>query len=406
MLRDVTGKTDSTPLPPEPCAPNEDRRRLERTQGTAVTKPAMQAVRLDDAEPDSRDEGGHRAPLMPPEPSADAPVVRISTVESDSLPPPSESSRSLARPSLMFRSILPESSRDTDEPRSTELDLLPGPLGARDRVLLLRLDGTQAGAVCSLGEETLLLGRHPSNAISVDDPGVSRVHAAVYQRDGRHVAEDRDSRNGTFINGNRIRSGPLNDGDTLQLGPRVSFRYTRVDAHQEEVLRQLYESSKRDALTGAYNRQHFEERLLAEVAYALRHGAEVGLVLFDLDHFKRVNDTHGHPAGDTVLRHVSGLVHQRLRTEDVFSRVGGEEFTVILRGASLKATARVGERLRAAIATASVTHEGALIPISVSVGCASLRPEDENGGQALVEIADRRLYLAKNGGRNRVVSSD
>ena len=258
----------------------------------------------------------------------------------------------------------------------------------------------------SIEGDLVLLGRHPPEGIAVNDPGVSRIHAALCRRDGRHVAEDRGSRNGTFVNGVRVNTGALGDGDTLQLGPRVAFRYTWADAHQEELLRQLFESSKRDALTGAFNRQHFEERLNAEVAYAQRHGADVGLVLFDLDHFKRVNDTHGHPAGDAVLRQVAGIVAQRLRTEDVFARVGGEEFVVILRSSNLKAVARVGERLRAAISTSPVHYEGNLIPISISVGCAALRPRDERGGQELVEMADRRLYAAKNGGRNRVVASD
>jgi len=343
---------------------------------------------------------------MPPEPPTNAPVVRISAVDAGRVTRFSDPPLSSGRGSLVFRSLLPDEARDTDPDRSTEVDLVPLAPTARDRALLLRLDGASAGEVLSVEGELVLLGRHPPEGITVNDPGVSRVHAALCRRDGRHVVEDRGSRNGTFVNGVRVETCALNDGDTLQLGPRAAFRYTWADAHQEELLRQLFDSSKRDALTGAFNRQHFEERLNAEVAYAQRHGADVGLVLFDLDHFKRVNDTHGHPAGDAVLRQVAGIVAQRLRAEDVFARVGGEEFVVILRSSNLKAVARVGERLRAAVSTSPVHHEGHLIPISISVGCAALRPRDERGAQELVEVADRRLYAAKNGGRNRVVASD
>ncbi len=406
MLRRVAAPENRSPCHPaaSPAAEQAltDRRAAERV----VTDPAMPAVREPELAPESISGDGARAPLMPPEPPSNAASVRILAVDPARIARLSDPPLSSGRGSLVFRSLLPDDGRDTDPDRSTEVDIVPLIPTARDRVLLLRLDGPQAGEVVALEGDIVLVGRHPPDGLSVNDPGVSRVHASLYRRGGRYVAEDRDSRNGTFVNGVRVATAALSDGDTLQLGPRAAFRYTCADAHQEEMLRQLYESSKRDALTGAYNRQHFEERLNAEVAYAQRHGADVGLVLFDLDHFKRVNDTHGHPAGDAVLRQVAGIVAQRLRTEDVFARVGGEEFVVILRSSNLKAVARVGERLRAAIATSPVHHEGNLIPISVSVGCAALQPRDEHGGQELVEVADRRLYAAKNGGRNRVVASD
>jgi len=404
MLRPVTAPEQRPPRSPGADSTAERSAAGRRADDRATTDPAMPAVR--EPEPESASGDGARAPMMPPEPPSNAPVVRIAAVDDTRVASFSEPPLSSGRGSLVFRSLLPDDGRDTDAGRSTEVDIVPLSPTARDRVLLLRLDGAQAGEVLTLAGDVVLIGRHPPDGLSVNDPGVSRIHAALRRRGSAHVVEDRDSRNGTFVNGVRVVTATLSDGDSLQLGPRVAFRYTWADAHQEELLRQLYESSKRDALTGAFNRQHFEERLIAEVAYAQRHGADVGLVFFDLDHFKRVNDTHGHAAGDAVLRQVAGIVAQRLRTEDVFARVGGEEFVVILRSSSLKAVARVGERLRAAIATSPVHHDGNLIPISISVGCAALRPRDERGGQELVEMADRRLYAAKNGGRNRVVASD
>lgn len=171
-------------------------------------------------------------------------------------------------------------------------------------------------------------------------------------------------------------------------------------------MRKLYESSTRDALTGAYNRRHFEDRLRAEIAFAVRHATDLGLLLFDLDHFKRVNDTFGHPAGDEVLRHVSAIALKTLRAEDVFSRFGGEEFAVLMRGSSTRGGVRLADRLREALVQSVAEHEGRRIPITLSAGCAALSCCKTPSAEELVAVADRRLYLAKQGGRNRVVASD
>jgi diguanylate cyclase (GGDEF)-like protein len=192
----------------------------------------------------------------------------------------------------------------------------------------------------------------------------------------------------------------------IQLGPRVVFRYSVTDSGEERILRQLYESSVKDSLTGAFNREYFGERLKAEVAYAKRHGLSLSLVMMDLDHFKNVNDTHGHPAGDAVLAASVGAIARSLRGEDVLARYGGEEFVVILRGIPLSGAEGVGERLRGTVEKTKIQHEGTIIECTVSVGCASLRCTESLTAEALVAIADRRLYLAKRSGRNRVVASD
>jgi diguanylate cyclase (GGDEF)-like protein len=174
---------------------------------------------------------------------------------------------------------------------------------------------------------------------------------------------------------------------------------------EERLLRRLYESSTRDALTGAYNRSHFDERLRAEIAFASRHGTEASLVLLDIDHFKRVNDTYGHQAGDIVLKELVTTSQRSLRTEDVFARFGGEEFGVILRGINLRGATRLGERLRVALEQTSIVFEDKTIRATLSAGCASMLccPSGASPDE-LVRVADRRLYLAKTGGRNRVIS--
>jgi two-component system cell cycle response regulator len=277
---------------------------------------------------------------------------------------------------------------------------------ARDRAVLLRMDGVLAGQVHVLGKTTFRIGRHPKNDLRAEDTGISRFHACIeWEADG-HTIEDLDSRNGTFVGGSAITKRRLVDGDWVQLGPRVGFRYSITDATQEELLQRLFESSTRDALTGTYNRKHFEERLNAEIAYGLRHNTEIALVLFDIDHFKRINDTHGHQIGDVVLRQVATTAARRLRTEDVLARFGGEEFAVILRGTSRLGAGLVAERLRALVAALPAIVDGKPIAVTVSAGCASLECCANRTPHELVAAADRRLYVAKRQGRNRVVAAD
>jgi diguanylate cyclase (GGDEF)-like protein len=274
----------------------------------------------------------------------------------------------------------------------------------RDRAVLVRMDSAQAGHVVSLDGPETRIGRHPDSTVVVDDEGMSRLHARVFYQDGYYFAEDLGSSNGTYANGERIEKAILTDGTVIQLGPRVCFRFSITDENQEKILRQLYESSVRDGLTGAYNRHFFLERLGAEIAYAVRQGSHASVLLFDVDHFKRVNDTYGHPAGDAVLRGIAAATMPLLRQEDVFARYGGEEFVLLLRGVARIGADRAGERLRGAVENLAIAAGGHTLRVTVSVGCASMECVDKADGEALIAVADRRLYAAKRGGRNRVVA--
>jgi two-component system, cell cycle response regulator len=291
--------------------------------------------------------------------------------------------------------------------RTTDFGVAPSSLPQRrDRAMLLRMDGVGAGQVVSVGQTPFSLGRHATNKLPIDDDSISRFHARFVCEEGEYYVEDLGSRNGTFIQGKRVTRSVIKDDDWVQLGARVAFRFTLTDSRQEGLLRKLYESSTRDALTGAYNRRHFEDRLRAEIAFAVRHATDLGLILLDLDHFKRVNDTYGHPAGDEVLRHLGAIATRMLRTEDVFARFGGEEFAVILRGASTRGAGRLAERLRDALLENHAVYEGQQIPMTLSAGCAALSCCGAPTPEEIVAVADRRLYVAKQGGRNRVVASD
>jgi diguanylate cyclase (GGDEF)-like protein len=318
-------------------------------------------------------------------------------------------------PRMRLASISEDSDGTFPEERTLDISLRSTDFGVgpttqqpllRDRAMLLRMDGVGAGQVLSISQTPFTMGRHATNQLPIDDDSISRFHARFVIEDGKYFVEDLGSRNGTFLQGKRVTRAEIRDDDWVQLGARVAFRFTLTDSRQEGLLRKLYESSTRDALTGAYNRRHFEDRLRAEIAFAVRHATDCALILLDIDHFKRVNDTYGHPAGDEVLRHLGGIATRALRTEDVFARFGGEEFAVILRGASTRGAGRLAERLREALSLHNAVHEGQQIPVTLSAGCAALSCCATPAPDEVIAIADRRLYAAKQGGRNRVVASD
>jgi diguanylate cyclase (GGDEF)-like protein len=272
--------------------------------------------------------------------------------------------------------------------------------------VLVRLDAHMTGQTIPLGDAPVQIGRGRDADIRIDDEGVSRIHATIRATPHGHEIVDMDSRNGTVVGGRLVRSVVLRDDDVIQLGPRVSLRFQVMEERQAEAMRQLFETSVRDSLTGAYNRAHLTARLRAELAYATRHKSDFGVLLLDVDHFKKVNDTYGHPAGDEVLRSVATTIATRLRAEDVFARYGGEEFIAVLRGVDLGGAALAGERLRRVLAANVPVFQGRPIPVTMSVGVASLVSTPEPTIEAMIAEADRRLYVAKNLGRDRVVATD
>jgi diguanylate cyclase (GGDEF)-like protein len=287
--------------------------------------------------------------------------------------------------------------------RNGEATTQPAIAGLGERALLLRMDGVHAGSVIAVDQLPCTIGRHPTNKLRIDEESMSRFHARISRDEEGFWVEDLESRNGTFVAGERGRRHRLRDGAWITFGAQVSFRFTVTDTREEHLLRRMYESSTRDALTSAYNRSHFDDRLRSEIAFAARHKTEASLVMLDIDHFKKVNDSHGHPAGDLVLKELVRLAQRSLRAEDVFARYGGEEFGIILRGIHLRGAGRLGERLRAALEATPIDVGGQSIRVTLSAGCASVLCCSVASPEEIVRVADRRLYLAKTGGRNRVI---
>jgi two-component system, cell cycle response regulator len=275
---------------------------------------------------------------------------------------------------------------------------------SKDRHLLVRVKGAELGRVSRLPPEPFRIGRSQDCELWLGDDGVSRKHARIFREGTSYLIEDTESANGTFVQSQRVSRQALRDGDVLQFGPTAVFRYTVTDESQEALLQQLYDASVTDALTGAHNREHFDTQLRSELSFARRHKSDVSLAFFDVDHFKKVNDTFGHQGGDAVLAALANAIRAMIRNEDVFARYGGEEFALILRGIDRAGASTVGERLRERIETMRVKFEGRILTVTVSVGCASFAELDEKTPEALVSCADKRLYSAKHAGRNRVVA--
>ncbi len=273
--------------------------------------------------------------------------------------------------------------------------------------LLVHLQGSELGRVRELLAPSLLVGRGADAELWLGDDGVSRKHARFLLDGEDFYIEDLGSANGTYVQGTKVADRiKLNDGDQIQMGPSAVFRYSITDDDQRALLEQLYSTSVTDALTGARNREYLDSLLATELSYARRHGNTVSFVLFDLDHFKSVNDTYGHPAGDAVLIQVAEAVREQLRMEDVLCRYGGEEFGIVLRSIDLSGAHAMGERIRNVIEGLSIAHEQLLLKITASVGCSNRSEKDDITPAEMIALADSRLYKAKHGGRNRVESSD
>ncbi|UUD64233.1 diguanylate cyclase [Pseudomonas seleniipraecipitans] len=159
--------------------------------------------------------------------------------------------------------------------------------------------------------------------------------------------------------------------------------------------------SRTDRLTGLNNRGYWEEELKREYARHRRYGSSASLVIFDIDHFKKVNDTYGHQAGDTVIQSLAKIVSEQIRDTDIAGRYGGEEFVVLLPDVDAAGGRVFAERLRGVVERLQISHEGLVIPFTVSLGVADLS-EPCHDHQQLIERADQALYGSKRNGRNQV----
>lgn len=264
------------------------------------------------------------------------------------------------------------------------------------------LSGPLVGKIHLLEEGAIKLGRATEADIPINDLGISRHHLQIENQKGVVRIKDLGSTNGTYLNGLRVQEAELCDGDKIQISSSTIIKFAYQDKVENIFHTELYRMAVVDALTGAYNKRYFEERLREEFTYCLRNNVPLSLLMLDIDYFKEVNDTHGHQAGDFILGHIAALTKSLIRSEDILARYGGEEFAVILKATDPKGGITIAERIRRIIDESIFEFEGKKIHLTVSLGIATLSFKNFGDYEALVKAADQFLYQSKFNGRNRV----
>jgi diguanylate cyclase (GGDEF)-like protein len=285
-------------------------------------------------------------------------------------------------------------------------DRAPVLSGDRHPYLVIYI-GSDSGSRHRLNNGLTAIGRSPKADISIADDRVSRIHCVIERRGNTITIKDKGSTNGTYVDARKISRARLIPGVPIQLGHTIMKIEYKTEAEIRSEKRLLQRASL-DALTGIFNRHHFNKLASMEMAYASRHNLPIGVVLMDIDHFKHVNDTHGHQSGDFVLAQLANTVVENKRTEDLFGRYGGDEFIFLPRGKISKESMQVHcERIRKAIEGFEFRFEDICVRITVSLGFHFTKAASGDTEKMLSDLigkADQALYLAKERGRNRTES--
>ena len=272
---------------------------------------------------------------------------------------------------------------------------------------LIVIRGKPQGHRFFLTRDEMIIGRDPAADVYIADDGISRRHAKLTRLDGAILLSDLGSANGTYLNDQRVAGTglPLAKEDMLRIGTSI-LKFLPAGELEIIFYGNLGAAAHTDALTGIYNKGYFMEALSAEWKRARALHIELSLIFFDLDHFKRINDTHGHGAGDYVLQQMTWLVRNDLLAPlNIFARYGGEEFAVLLANTRGGEALALAERIRAAVEAHAFLYDGRRLPVTCSVGVATLQLGIDSPA-TLLKAADMAGYASKRAGRNRVTMAD
>ncbi|MEM9492507.1 MAG: GGDEF domain-containing protein [Myxococcota bacterium] len=251
-------------------------------------------------------------------------------------------------------------------------------------------------------EQPTVLGRGSDCDIQVDRDSVSRRHAKLYRRGNQWLVEDQDSTNGSYINDHPIQQPTqIRDSDFLKIGAAI-FKFFSGVGIEASYYEEIYRMTIIDGLTGAHNKRYFLEFLEREIARCSRYGRPLSLLMFDIDHFKNINDSHGHLTGDYVLKEMARRLLGRIRKEELLARYGGEEFAAVLPETNHEGAMHFGEEVRRIVEGQPFYYENDVLSVTVSVGVSTLNGENLETN-AFIKLADQNLYRAKREGRNRVI---
>jgi diguanylate cyclase (GGDEF)-like protein len=285
----------------------------------------------------------------------------------------------------------------------TEVGEAREPSSAIGSGCLIVIYGREMGRRVQVGTEPLIIGRSPQTQIQIDQESVSRNHCRIRFSGSEFLVQDLGSTNGTYVNDDLVQEeARLRHGDQLKVG-RTILKFIVGDDVEVQYHEEIYRLMTTDGLTQLHNKRYFDEMIDREVARAKRYKRSFSLLVFDVDHFKNINDRFGHLAGDAILRQLGAVLLGRLRVNDVLARIGGEEFALITPEVGLEGAAELAGKINRLIGDTRFEFDGERVDVTVSVGVAEWQPHYEDAAD-LFQAADAKMYEAKRSGRDQVCS--
>lgn len=267
---------------------------------------------------------------------------------------------------------------------------------------LLVVGGDLNGTLFDLTAEEVTVGRSAKCDIPLEFNGISREHFKLVVHGDGYALVDLGSRNGTFLNNSKVEGQQvLEKGDIIKMGA-MALKYLPKGDPERLTYDKLQHEANTDGLTSCFNKSYFNKKLDLEVKKSKVTGTPLSLIVFDLDHFKKLNDNYGHDAGDYVLKELAEVIRTNgIRETDIFARYGGEEFVVLLPKTNIKQSYEIAERLRKAVEMHDFIYDDNKLPVTASIGVSDYR-QGVNSGTDLFKRADSAVYKSKEGGRNQV----
>jgi diguanylate cyclase (GGDEF)-like protein len=274
---------------------------------------------------------------------------------------------------------------------------------AAKEACLVVIYGLDLGKKFNVDAASIVIGRSSKADIQIDQEAVSRNHCKLINTGKNIVLRDLGSTNGTYVNDELVDEYVLRDGDLIKIG-RCIFKFLSGNNIENAYHEEIYRLTTIDGLTQIFNKRYFVETLEREIGRAQRYRRDLSLIMFDIDHFKKINDSYGHLAGDHVLKQLASVIKGRIRREDILSRYGGEEFAIILPEIDAANALAFADKIRKLVEKAGFRFEETDIPVTISVGVTSITPEVKEPHD-FIRLADTNLYEAKAQGRNRVIGT-
>jgi two-component system cell cycle response regulator len=299
----------------------------------------------------------------------------------------------------MVSADLPEGPMSDDETRKADLAEIQRP-PTRTESILIEIHGPNLGKNYRITETTINIGRDPSCSIQIDQENVSRTQCKLQKVRGATFIEDLKSTNGTYLNDVPISRERLRHGDLIKVGG-VIFKFVSGGNIEGLYHEEIYKMTITDGLTQVANKRYLLEFLEREISRAIRFGRSLSTIVIDIDHFKKVNDSYGHLAGDAILREMCAVLFKLVRREELLARYGGEQFVIVLPETGLSTATTIAEKARLTVERHGFEFAGTPIPITISLGAAELSPmaaDPEN----FIRTANEMLCEAKRSGRNCV----